>query len=323
MRELVGDDEAQALDELQSLVRQLEEEGLIHRSGNQLELTARGMRRIGQKALEDIFAQIRKDAFGQHRMPERGYGGERSDDTKPYAFGDPFDLHLERTLRNGLQHSGRGAPIQLQKDDFEVYQTEHMTKTATVVMLDMSYSMIANDLWMPAKKVALALESLIRGQFPRDELHIVGFSYLAREYTPEELIEISEWDNYKGTNMVHGLSLSRQLLARTRAANKQIIMITDGGPTIWKEGGEWVFAWPPTDAAEWQTLREVRRAARDGVVINVFMLSDEPYLKHFVNQMATVNRGRAFYVSPDNLGEYILVDYLDRQNGHRQVHRRV
>jgi uncharacterized protein with von Willebrand factor type A (vWA) domain len=316
MRDLIGDEEAQALDELQSMVRQLEEEGLIHRSGNQLELTARGMRRIGQKALEDIFAQIKKDAFGQHRMPDRGHGGERADETKPYTFGEPFHLHLEHTLRNAVQRTGKRTPVQLHPDDFEIYQTEHMTSAATIVMLDMSFSMIANDLWMPAKKVALALESLIRGQFPRDELHIVGFSYLAREYTPEELIEINEWDNYKGTNMVHGLSVSRQLLARTRATNKQIIMITDGGPTIWQEGGEWLFAWPPTDAAEWQTLREVRRAARDGITINVFMLSDEPYLKHFVNQMATVNRGRAFYVSPDNLGEYILVDYL----GNRQKH---
>jgi uncharacterized protein with von Willebrand factor type A (vWA) domain len=191
-----------------------------------------------------------------------------------------------------------------------------MTQSSTVVMLDMSFSMLMNDLWLPAKKVAIALESLIRGQFPRDSLHLVGFSSMAREYTAEELTEVSEWDNIQGTNMVHGLMLARTLLARSRGVNKQILMITDGGPTVWHEHGRWRFQWPPHEDAEWQTLREVRRCAKENITVNVFMLSDEPYLKHFVNQMATVNKGRAFYVSPDNLGEYILIDYL----GHRSKH---
>ena len=316
MRELVGDEEAQALEDLQNLLKELEEEGLIHKSGDRYEMTARGIRRIGQKALEDIFAQIKKDAFGQHKLPERGYGGERADETKTYVFGDPFHLHLERTVMNGVTRSGPTTPVRLQPDDFEVYRTEHLTQSSTVVMLDMSFSMLMNDLWLPAKKVAIALESLIRGQFPRDTLHIVGFSSMAREYKTEELTEVSEWDNIQGTNMVHGLMVARMLLARSRGVNKQIIMITDGGPTVWQEYGRWRFQWPPHEDAEWQTLREVRRCAKENITVNVFMLSDEPYLKHFVNQMATVNKGRAFYVSPDNLGEYILIDYL----GHRQKH---
>jgi uncharacterized protein with von Willebrand factor type A (vWA) domain len=316
LRDLVGAEEAQALEELQQLLKQLEEEGLIRRDGDRYEMTARGIRRIGQKALEDIFTQLKRDAFGQHRLAERGYGGERSDDTKPYVFGDPFHLHLEQTLRNALSHEGKGTPIQLHQDDFEVYRTEQLTQSATVVMLDMSFSMLQNDLWMPAKKVAIALESLIRGQFPRDQLHLVGFSNLAREYQPEELVELNEWDNIQGTNMVHGLMVARQLLARSRSANKQILMITDGGPTMWLEFGRWRFHWPPEQAAELQTLREVRRCQREGIVVNVFMLSDEPYLKHFVNQMATVNRGRAFYVHPDNLGEYLLIDYLSHKQKH-------
>ena len=191
--------------------------------------------------------------------------------------------------------------MQLDKDDFEVYRTEQTTRSATVLMLDMSWSMLQNDLWAPAKKVAIALESLIRGQFPRDELHLVGFSNFAREYKPEELIEVGEWDHVQGTNMVHGLMVARKLLAQSRGANKQIIMITDGGPTVCQEGGHWPFDWPPPPEAILQTLREVRRCAREGITINVFMLWDDPYLKHFVNQMATVNRGRAFYTNPDSL----------------------
>lgn len=316
MRDLVGEEEAEALRQLQSLLKQLEDEGMIQRHGDRYELTARGIRRIGQKALEDIFAQLKKDAFGQHKLPQRGYGGERADDTKVYAFGDPFHLHLERTVMNGVSRAGSGTPVHLDAEDFEVYRTEHSTQSATVLMLDMSMSMLYNGLWMPAKKVAIALESLIRGQFPRDQLYIVGFSSRAREFKPEQLIEVSEWDSDQGTNMVHGLMLARQLLARSRNTNKQILMVTDGGPTVYNEGGEWYFTWPDTRAAELQTLREVRRCARDNVAINVFMLSDDTYLKHFVNQMATVNKGRAFYVSPDNLGEYILIDYLNNRQKH-------
>jgi len=316
LRDLVGDEEAQALEELQQLMKQLEEEGLVRREGDRYEMTARGIRRIGQKALEDIFAQLKRDTFGQHRLLERGYGGERSDEVKPYVFGDPFHLHLEQTLRNAVTREGKGTPVHLDRDDFEIYLTEHLTQSATVVMLDMSFSMLQNDLWMPAKKVAIALESLIRGQFPRDQLYLVGFSNLAREYQPEELVQLNEWDNIQGTNMVHGLMAARQLLARSRSTNKKILMITDGGPTMWLENGRWRFHWPREADAELQTLREVRRCQKEGIVVNVFMLSDEPYLKHFVNQMATVNRGRAFYVHPDNLGEYLLIDYLSHKQKH-------
>src|SRR5579883_3524244 len=316
MRDLVGDEEAEALRDIQNMMKLLEEEGLVKRDGNRYELTARGIRRIGQKMLEDIFDQLDKDAFGQHRLPERGYGGERTDDTKPYIFGDAFHLHLERTLMNGVTRGGPSTPIHLVQDDFEVYRTEQMTQSATVVMLDMSYSMQLNDLWQPAKKVAIALESLIRGQFPRDQLYIVGFAYLARQYQPEELIDLTEWDYAQGTNMIFGLRTARRLLAASRAVNKQIIMITDGGPTVIEQGNDWIFTWPDTSLAEMQTLREVRRCARDNISINVFMLSDDPYLKHFVNQMATVNKGRAMYSSPDHLGEYIMIDYLSNRRKH-------
>jgi uncharacterized protein with von Willebrand factor type A (vWA) domain len=313
MRNLVGEEEAQALDQLQQMMRQLEEDGYIRHNGEHLEMTSRGIRRIGQKALEDIFAKLKRDAFGHHRLPERGYGGERDEDTKPYNFGDPFHLNLEKTLMNSINRNGPGTPAQLDRDDFEVYRTEHVTRSSTVVMLDMSWSMLLNELWHPAKKVAIALESLIRSQFPRDDLYLVGFSNMAREFKAEELVEIGEWDHVQGTNMVHGLIVARQLLARSRGVNKQIIMITDGGPSVYHMGGHWQFDWPPPEEAMLQTLREVNRATRENITINVFMLWDDPTLKHFVNQMATINRGRAFFTSPDDLGEYVLIDYLNNR----------
>jgi uncharacterized protein with von Willebrand factor type A (vWA) domain len=311
MRDLVGEDEAAALQQLQDMLQQLEDEGFIRRDGDRLELTSRGIRRIGQKALEDIFSKLQRDGFGRHRLPERGTGGERVDESKPYVFGDTFHLNLRETVMNGLRRQGPGTPVQLQQDDFEVYRAEQLTTSATVLMLDMSWSMLMNQLWQPAKKVAIALESLIRGQFPRDTLALVGFSRMAREYQAEELMEITRLDHDQGTNMVHGMMLARRILARTHARNKQIIMITDGGPTVWYEDGRWEFDWPPPEIAFMQTLREVRRATQEGVTINVFMLWEDPYLQHFVNQMAGINRGRAFFVSPEDLGEYILIDYLN------------
>jgi uncharacterized protein with von Willebrand factor type A (vWA) domain len=318
VRELVGDEEAQSLEQLQAMLKQLEDEGMVRRNGDRLELTTQGIRRIGQKALQDVFSQLKRDAFGRHRLPERGYGGERDEATKPYVFGDPFELNLERTIMNAINREGAGAPVSLAKDDFEVYHTEHMTRSSTVLMLDMSWSMLQNDLWAPAKKVAIALESLIRGQYPRDSLYVVGFSNFAREYKPEELIELGEWDHVQGTNMMHGLMVARRLLARSRGANKQIIMITDGGPTVYQRNGTWAFDWPPPPEALLQTLREVRRCGRENITINVFMLWDDPYLKHFVNQMANINHGRAFYTDPDDLAEYVMIDYLS--NKQKRVH---
>ena len=175
---------------------------------------------------------MQRDSIGRHHLPERGVGGERVDESKPYLFGDPFHLDLRETVMNSVRRQGPGTPLQLHRDDFEVFRTELMTTSSTVLMVDMSWSMLMNDLWQPAKKVAIALESLIRGQFPRDNLYLVGFSNMAREYKAEELMELSQLDHVQGTNMVHGLMVARQLLARTHSQNKQIIMITDGGPTV-------------------------------------------------------------------------------------------
>src|SRR6266581_789618 len=246
VKSLLGDEEYQSIEQLKELMKTLEEAGYIQKKGNRWELTARGMRKIGQKALQDIFNKLKRDGFGRHISPFRGVGGERTDESKAYQFGDPFLLDLEKTLMNALHRRGTGTPVTLQKDDFEVYRTEFTTQSSTVLMIDLSMSMIYNGCQPAAKKVAVALESLIRSQFPRDNLYIVGFSFVAREYKPDELVEMGRYDHSTGTNMAHGLMLARQLLARHHGVNKQIIMITDGGPTVWYEEkyGGWQFAFP-------------------------------------------------------------------------------
>ena len=311
VKELLGDDEYQSVEQLKELMKMLEEAGYIQKRGNRWELTARGIRKIGQKALQDIFNKLKRDGFGRHVSPFRGVGGERTDESKAYQFGDPFLLDLEKTLMNALHRRGTGTPVGLKKEDFEVYRTEFTTQSSTVLMIDMSLSMVYNGCQPAAKKVAVALESLIRSQFPRDNLYIVGFSRIAQEFKPNELIEMSTLDNQQGTNMAHGLMLSRQLLARHRGVNKQIIMITDGGPTVWYEDGEWLFNWPYNHLAEQQTLLEVQRCTREGITINTFMLEDDNWMIAFVNQMSQINHGRTFYVDKNNLGEYLLVDYLN------------
>ena len=315
VKSLLGDEEYQSVEQLKELMRMLEEAGYIQKLGNRWELTARGIRKIGQKALQDIFNKLKRDGFGRHISPFRGTGGERTDESKAYQFGDPFLLDLEKTLMNAVYRGGVGTPVQLQKEDFEVYRTEFTTQSSTVLLIDLSMSMVYNGCQQAAKKVAVAMESLIRSQFPRDNLFVVGFAFVAHEYKPHELIEISQGDNDTGTNLAHGLMLSRQLLARQHGVNKQIILITDGGPTVWYEIDRWRFGLPPNPFAEQQALLEVQRCTRDGITINTFMLEDDRWMVAFVNQLSAINHGRTFFADKNNLGEYLLVDYL---NGKRK-----
>jgi uncharacterized protein with von Willebrand factor type A (vWA) domain len=311
VKDLLGDEEYQSIEQLKELMKMLEEAGYIQKKGNYWELTARGIRKIGQKALQDIFNKLKRDGFGRHVIPFRGVGGEPTDESKAYQFGDPFVINLEKTLMNAIHRQGTGTPVGLAKEDFEVYRTELTTQSSTVLMIDLSMSMVYNGCQPAAKKVAVALESLIRSQFPRDNLYIVGFSFVAREYKPDELVEMGRYDNSTGTNMAHGLMLARQLLARHHGVNKQIIMITDGGPTVWLEDDEWQFGYPPNPYAEQQTLLEVQRCTRDNITINTFMLEDDRWMVSFVNQLSAINHGRTFYADKNNLGEYLLVDYLN------------
>jgi len=307
---LLGEEARRDLEQLRELTRKLEEAGYLERRGDKLELTARAIRKIADKALRDVFAHLKRDRFGRHVVERRGAGGDRTDETKRYEFGDPFLLDLKETLMNAVERQGPGTPVRLAPDDFEVSRTELSTQAATVVMLDMSRSMLNSGLFLPAKKVALALSALIRGQFPRDSLHVVGFSLYARRFAVEQLLELTWSDWNIGTNMHAGFMLSRQLLGRQKGGNKQIIMVTDGEPTAHLEDGEAEFGYPPTRRTIEETLKEVQRCTRDGITINTFMLEQSPWLNAFVERMAKINRGRAFFATPERLGEYVVVDYV-------------
>ncbi len=311
-RELLGDDAAQSLENMARVARMLEEAGLIENREGKLELTPRGLRRLGQNALAELFRKLRVDQVGQHQIEKSGWGHEREYATKPYEFGDQFNLDINQTVRNAIRRVGTGTPVRLTPDDFEVERTESMVRQSTVLMLDLSMSMPMRDNFLPAKKVAMALHQLISSAYPRDYLGLVGFSSVAREFKASELPEVS-WDYVYGTNMQHGMAIARRLLAR-QSGSKQIIMITDGEPTAHTEDdGTPYFAYPPEPETIRRTLQEVARCTRDGIVINTFMLDATSYLKAFIERVAEMNRGRAFFTTPETLGDYVLVDFIEQK----------
>jgi uncharacterized protein with von Willebrand factor type A (vWA) domain len=315
--ELLGPDAARSLEQLAKLAKQLADAGLIDQREGRLELTPRGLRKIGQNALSDLFSKLIKDRMGRHVADRVGLGHERTYETKAYEWGDPFNLSIERTVRNALGRGGAGTPVRLSPDDFEIERTESLTSTATVLALDLSLSMPMRDNFLAAKKVAMALHSLITTQFPRDYLGLVGFGEVARELKASQLPEVS-WDYTYGTNMQHALVLARRLLAR-QSGTKQIILITDGEPTAHiLPSGEPFFSYPPAPETIRVTLSEVARATREGIRINTFMLDATGYLRAFVEKMTQLNRGRAFFTTPETLGDYVLVDFLDQKRARRR-----
>ncbi|HET9690741.1 MAG TPA: hypothetical protein VFP61_06290 [Acidimicrobiales bacterium] len=315
--QLLGPDAARSLEQLARMAKQLQDAGLIDTREGRLELTPRGLRQIGRNALSDLFSRLVKDRMGRHSVERIGIGHERTYETKAYEWGDPFNLSIERTVRNAVGRAGAGTPVRLSPDDFEVERTETLTRTSTVLLVDLSLSMPMRDNFLAAKKTAMALHSLITTQYPRDYLGLVGFGELARELRAADLPEVS-WDYTYGTNMQHALVLARRMLAH-QGGTKQVIMITDGEPTAHLlADGEPFFSYPPAPETVQLTLEEVVRATRDGITINTFMLDATGYLRAFVEKMTQLNRGRAFFTTPETLGDYVLVDFLDSKRSQHQ-----
>lgn len=309
MEEILGQESARDLDSMNSITKLLEEAGYITYRDGKFELTPRGIRKIGQKALQNIFAQLRNDRNGGHRLDARGNGGERADETKQYEFGDDLNLHLQRTIMNALQRQ-KGVPVKLDVEDFEVFQTEAATRSATVLMLDLSLSMPMRGNFEAAKRVAVALDTLIRTQYPRDSLFIVGFSSYGRQVKKDDLA-VMGWDEFDPyTNLQHGLYVARKLLSKEVCANKQIILVSDGEPTAHFEGGYLYFRFPPSPRTIQATMTEVRNCTRKGIVINTFMMETGRYFGTFINRMARLNKGRVFHTNASNLGQYMLMDFV-------------
>ena len=314
---ILGPEGRQELEKLRELERRLEEAGYLKRQGDRLELTAKGVRKIGAKVLRDIFSRLKIGRHGGHRTDRRGIGIEARLDTKAYEYGDHFSLDLQQSLMNAVQRQGKGAPVRVRPEDFEVYREENLNQCSTVLMLDQSRSMGLNGCFDAAKKVALALHSLIKMQYPKDDLYVIGFAEYASELRHEDIPSSSWGSYYPGTNMHHALMIARRLLSRSRHGQRQVLMVTDGEPTAHLEQNLAYFNYPPTWRTIEQTLQEVKRCTREGIVINTFMMEQDPYLMRFVQEITKINRGRAFFSSPSHLGQYVVTDYLNNKRRRR------
>jgi uncharacterized protein with von Willebrand factor type A (vWA) domain len=318
--ELLGLEARGALERVQRLALTLTDGGYAQLIEGRLTLTRRAARRLGQRALHDLYARLRPDRAGQHAGGERGAGGEPGETSAPYHFGEAFLLDVQATLRRALAREGVGTPLGLAAGDFAVFRTEPRVRSATVLLLDVSRSMLLRGCFTAAKQVALALQALIEQRFRGDHLDIVTFAHGARVMPSGALPRLRIDEREYGTNLHAALRLARTLLRRRPDSNKQIVVITDGEPTAHQrdEGGVF-FAYPPTPRTIEATLREVIRCTEERIVINAFMLERGQHLTEFVAQMSRLNRGRSFFVTPERLGEYVLVDYAAR---HRRLARR-
>jgi uncharacterized protein with von Willebrand factor type A (vWA) domain len=310
---MLGEDAERTLEQLNEIAEMLEEMGYIRKSGDRWELTPRAIRRLGDKALQEVFGSLDRANMGGHRISQSGTGGEPTGDTRVYEKGEPFHPNLNKSLMNAIFRAGPGTPVRFEVDDFEVDRTEHTVSASTVLLLDQSSSMFNGNRWTAAKKVTMALQSLIQGKYPRDRLYVIGFSDHAEEVKIPDLPELQPNMWLQGTNMHHALMLARRILVKERAGTRQVIMVTDGEPTAHMEQGYPYFNYPPASRTIQLTLEEVKRCTSAGIVINTFMLERSTYLAQFIDFVTRINRGRAFYTTPENLGDYILVDYISNR----------
>jgi Ca-activated chloride channel homolog len=307
--------------DLDAFFAQLMEENVIGQDGEgNLTLSAGGERQIRRDALDEIFGGLKKSMTGYHSIANAGQGTERLTETRQYQFGDdPMSIDSIRSLQNAMKHNDPSDPITIEEDDLEVFENEHNSNCATVVMIDISHSMIlyGEDRITPAKKVALALTELILTKYPKDAIDVLLFGDEATEVPISEIPYVQVGPYH--TNTKAGLELAQQILRRRRHSNKQIFMITDGKPSALFENGRlYTNSFGLDMKIVNRTLEEADRCRRAGVPITTFMLATDPMLVNFVDQLSKINRGRAFYSSPDRLGEYILADYI--RNRRKFVH---
>lgn len=307
--------------DLEAFFAQLLDENLLTTDGQgNVALAAGGERQIRRDALDEIFGGLQKSVAGYHSVAQAGQGTERLTENRAYQFGDdPTSIDGIRTLQNAMRHGDPTSDIQLTEEDFEVFETEHNSSCATVVMIDISHSMIlyGEDRITPAKKVALALTELILTKYPKDAIDVLTFGDDAEEIPISEIPYVKVGPFH--TNTKAGLELAQNILRRRKHANKQIFMITDGKPSALHENGQlYTNSFGLDMKIVNRTLEEADRCRRAQIPITTFMLASDKVLVDFVDQLSRVNRGRAFYSSPDRLGEYILADYI--RNRRKFVH---
>lgn len=313
VRRTLGDTAAQDLRRLKQIERMLEDAGLVQRRRGRLEVTPRGARKLGERALTQIFEELQRDREGSHEARDAGGLAEPTGATRPWNFGDHGQLAVQRTVFNAVTRSTPGEPVHLTPDDFEVVEAEHRTETATALLLDLSFSMPLRGHFIHAKKMALALHALIEGRYPHDTLYLIGFSDYARRLQPEDLTAPG-FERVYGTNMQHAFMLAGRLLAQHPRATRQVIMVTDGEPTAHLEGEQAFFSWPPVAETIELTLAEAMRLAKMDVRLNIFMLEESEGLARFMERLARVTKGRVFLMDDDRVGEFVLRDYVARRS---------
>lgn len=332
-------------DEHPELLEMLIKQGYVEKDkdGSYM-ITPQGIRRVENKALEDLFTIARKDKLGKHDTEFRGAGQTIHEESKPYEFGDPVsNLNMHESLKNALHRQGGGSPIHLQEDDLVVHDTEYQTSCATVVLLDMSGSMARYGKFAGAKKVAMALQALVRGRYQGDFLQVVGFYTYATPLSERQLLQCAPKpvsiydprvrmripiDNPPGfvpehfTNIQAGLQFARRVLKRQPAQNKQIITITDGEPTAHIEGREIVLIYPPAEKTRQITLTEVKRCASEGIQMSSFALIEDYFylgLVNFVEQMGQVSGGVAAYCNAGDLGNMVVDSFVGGRRKRKTV----
>ena len=332
-------------DDQPDILKKLQEEGYIEEDGEgKFVVAPKGLRRIQDSALTDLFQTFNRDSLGKHDTPQKGGGTVRLEDSKPYVYGDSLaNLNLHETLKNAMIRQGGGTPIKLRQDDYVVYETEYQTSCHTVVLIDMSGSMNRYGKYYMTKKVGLALHAMVKAQFAQDKLQMVGFYSFANVMTERQLLNSApkpvsmfdskihlrfDMDNLPTrvpqhfTNIHAGLKLARSLLMRSGAANKQIIVITDGEPTAHMEGREVVLIYPPAEKTAMHTLAEVKKCAASGIRVSSFALIEDYFylgLVNFVEEMARVSQGVAAYCNADDLGKYVFDSFIGGRRSRKTV----
>lgn len=327
---------------LDRLIERMEQEGYIARRGPEVtappertppgqagapreddmrarfEITDKTIDFLGFKTLKDLLGSLGRSSFGRHDTRDMATGVESGGVSRAYEFGDTLNLDISATLGNAIRRQGAQVPIEMERSDLMVHQCEYQSSCATVVMLDCSHSMIlyGEDRFTPAKRVALALSHLIRTQYPGDSLHLVLFHDSAEEMPVRELARVQVGPYY--TNTREGLRMAQRILLRQKKDMRQIVMITDGKPSaltlpdgrIYKNA----FGLDPLVVSE--TLQEVAKCKRAGILINTFMLASDYSLVHFVQKVTEMCRGKAYFTTPYTLGQYLLMDYMQRKTRH-------
>jgi Ca-activated chloride channel homolog len=330
-------------DDLPEVVALIEKEGLIDRDNEgKWRVTPKGIRRIQDKALSDLFQTFRRDGLGRHDTELKGEGSVKLEDTRPYVYGDSLaNINMHETLKNAYVRQGGGVPIRLKHEDYVVHETEYQTRCATVVLIDMSGSMGRYGKYYTTKKVAIALQAMVRAQYPQDAMEMIGFYTFASPMTERQLLNSApkpvsmydsrinlrfDMDQPQGrvpqhfTNIHAGLRLARSRLMRQSAGNKQIIVITDGEPTAHIEGREVVLIYPPAEKTATYTLNEVRQCATAGIRVSSFALIEDYFylgLVNFVQEMARVSGGVASYCSVDDLGKLVFESFIGGRHTRR------